>query len=92
MYCEITFSSTEHAYQWKRAIDIGSRDVADKILEASDGFLAKRLSNELDKGKVIEWKENNGVKVMKFRKVSSGKSIYRWKNFVKHALNQRMHC
>ena len=65
VYCGITFPSSEHVYQWKRAVDIGSVDVAGKILYAVDGFAAKRLSNEMDKGKVTEWKENNSIKVMK---------------------------
>ena len=64
IYHGITFTSTEQAYQWQRAMDIGRVDVAWKMIEALDGFEAKRLSNELGKTKIVEWKENNCIRVM----------------------------
>ncbi len=59
------FSSTEHAYQWKKAVDIGSDDIADLILKARDGYAAKTLSHQLDRGKVTQWKLTSSVNVMK---------------------------
>ena len=64
IYQGLTFRSTEHAYQWQRALDIGRAEVARKMLEAVDGFEAKRLSNELDKTRILEWKEKNCIRVM----------------------------
>ena len=64
IYQDLTFTSTEQAYQWQRAMDIERFEVARKILEAVDGFEAKRLSNELDKSRVVEWKEKNCIRVM----------------------------
>ena len=59
-----TFSSSEHAYQWKRASDIGDTAIADEILKAPHGFAAKRLSGQLDKQKNTEWKMKNSIRVM----------------------------
>ena len=64
IYQGLTFRSTEHAYQWQRALDIGRAEVARKMLEAVDGFEAKRLSNELDKTRILEWKEKHCIRVM----------------------------
>ena len=64
IYQGITFKSTEQAYQWQRALDIGRVDVALKMIKSVDGFEAKRLSNELEKARVAEWKEKNCIRVM----------------------------
>jgi len=60
-----TFHSTEQAYQWRRAKDLGNQRLAGRILGARNGFAAKRLSNRLRKAARAHWRANHAINVMK---------------------------
>ncbi len=60
------FRSSEHAYQWEKAKCLGRPDVADRIVDAVDGYQAKRISKELvDEAKNEIWRRGLAVAVMK---------------------------
>ena len=64
-YKDRCFSSSEHAYQWEKARGVGALDVAREIIEAEDGYVAKKLSLSLNKDLVDEWRCKHAVKIMK---------------------------
>ena len=59
------FSSSEHAYQWEKAIGVGDFDAECQIIEAQDGYAAKKISNSLDKDLVDLWRRSHAVTIMK---------------------------
>ncbi len=59
------FSSSEHAYQWEKALGVGQKEKAQDILEAPDGYAAKKISKTLDPNAVYNWRTRYGVATMK---------------------------
>ncbi len=58
--------SSEHAYQYDKAIALNKPDVAQAILDTDDGFAAKRLADEKfnnrnDKALLKQWRLRQGV-------------------------------
>ncbi len=64
-YEDRNFRSTEHAYQWQKARDIGEDAAAEQIVAAPDGKSAKRVSNRLDAEAAGRWKVEKSIGVMK---------------------------
>lgn len=58
------FKSVEHAYQWKKALDIGAKTMADKIKNAQHAGVAKQLSKDLPKEQVDQWAETKSEEIM----------------------------
>ena len=54
-----TFPSAEHAYQWKKAIDIGNNKLASDILVAEHAGKAKRLSKTISAELSKQWEHNS---------------------------------
>ena len=65
MFRERTFYSSEQAYQFQRAQDIGDHEVVEDLLECHDGFAAKIISHNLDEASHKEWNIQSSVQVMK---------------------------
>ena len=59
------FPSSEHAYQWEKAMTVGDFSAAQQILEAPDGFTAKKISQRMDKQCLDIWRQHYSVRVMK---------------------------
>ena len=59
------FCSSEQAYQFQRAQDIGDHEVVEDLLECHDGFAAKIISRNLDEASCKEWNIQSSVSVMK---------------------------
>ncbi len=64
MHSGLDFTSSESAYQWQKAVDLGRPDTAQRIRDAADGFRAKALSKDLDSDLAFEWRQEHGVRVM----------------------------
>ena len=64
-YKDKCFSSSEHAYQWQKAITVGDFDAAERIFEAPDGYVAKKISLRLNKQRLDIWRRYCSVRVMK---------------------------
>ena len=65
-YGKLIVKSSEHAYQYDKALALNKPDVARAILETDDGYAAKRLadekfSNRNDKALLKHWRVNQGV-------------------------------
>ena len=58
------FCSSEQAYQFQRAQDIGDYRVAEDLLECCDGFAAKIISHNLDEASRKKWNIQSSVPVM----------------------------
>ena len=52
---QVTFKTVEHAYQAKKALFAGDRDVANKIYNAENGWAAQKLSRTINGLKSKEW-------------------------------------
>ena len=59
------FCSSEQAYQFQRAQDIGDHKVVEDLLECCDGFVAKIISHNLHEASRKEWNIQSSVPVMK---------------------------
>ena len=59
------FCSSEQAYQFQRAQDIGDHEVVEDLLECCDSFVAKIISHNLDEVSRKEWNIQSSVPVMK---------------------------
>ena len=59
------FHSSEHAYQWEKALGVEAFHIACQIIEAQDGYAAKQISALLDKDLVDLWRCQHAVRIMK---------------------------
>ena len=59
------FKSSEHAYQWEKAMGVEAYDKACLIIEAEDGYIAKKIAGSLDKDLVDHWRRKKAVKIMR---------------------------
>ena len=59
------FCSSEQAYQFQRAQDIGDHEVVEDLLECRDGFAVKIISHNLDEASHKESNIQSSVPVMK---------------------------
>lgn len=64
-YKDKIFGSSEHAYQWEKAMAVGALGIAEEIENAQDGYSAKSKAEGLDQGLVKRWRATQAVSVMK---------------------------
>jgi ribA/ribD-fused uncharacterized protein len=58
------FKSSESAFQWTKATDLGYYEIAEKIFTAPHAGIAKQESKQIPKEESEEWTKTKGIKVM----------------------------
>ncbi len=62
------FPSSEGAYQWQKAMDLGQESIAHEIFLCENGFAAKSEAGRLehlDSAAVEQWRKTKGIEAMK---------------------------